>query len=55
MLITKGNSGITDSVVSEQSGIKNRFLSQADYLSTQINPVITNKNGRSQAVRYNQV
>ncbi len=44
-----------DSVVNEHSVITNRFLGKIGYISTQINPVITNKIGLSQAVRYNRV
>ncbi len=32
-----------------------RFKNQICHFSTQINPVITNKNDRSRAVRYNRV
>ncbi len=49
------HSVITNSVVNAHSVITNRFLGQIGYYSTQINPVITNKNGRSRAVRYNRV
>jgi hypothetical protein len=49
------NSVITNSVVNEHSVITNRFLVQIGYNSTQMNPVITNKNDRSRAVRYNRV
>ncbi len=55
LLSLQWNSDITNSVVYKHSVITNRFLSQIGYFSTQIKPVITNKNGRSQAVRYNWV
>ncbi len=49
------NSVITNSVVDEHSVITNSLWSQISHFCTKINPVITNKNARSQAVRYNQV
>jgi hypothetical protein len=33
--------------------IMNKFLGKIGHFSTHMNPVITNKNGRSLAVRYN--
>ncbi len=39
----------------EHSVKTNIFLSQIGHISTQINPVITNRNGCSRAVRYNRV
>jgi hypothetical protein len=47
--------GFNNSVVNEHSVITNLFSSQIGYFSTHINPVITNKNGRSRAVRCNRV
>ncbi len=51
----QSNSFITNSVVNEHSVITNRFLGQIGHFTTQINTVITNKNGKSQAVRYNRI
>ncbi len=42
------NSVITNSVNNEHSVITNGYKSQIGYLSTHINPVITNKNEQSQ-------
>ncbi len=39
----------------EHSVITNKFLDEIGHFTTQMNPVITNKNGRSRAVRYNRV
>ncbi len=44
-----------NSVVNEHLVITNRFLGQNGHFRIQINPVITNKNGRFRAVRYNRV
>ncbi len=49
------NSVVTNSFVNEHSVITNGFLSQICYFRTQIDPVITNKNGQSPAFRYNRV
>ncbi len=49
------NSVLTNSVVNEHSVITNRFYGHIGHFTTQINPAITNKNGRSLAVRYNRV
>ncbi len=46
---------ITHSVVNEHSVIMNRFYGQIGHFTSQINPVITNKIGRSRAVHYNRV
>ncbi len=57
-LFTRKNSVITNMVVNEHSVITNRFLRHIGHFVTQINPdikVVTNKNSRSQPVRYNQV
>ncbi len=48
------NSVITNLVVNEHV-ITNRFLGQIGHFSTQMNPVITDVNGRSRAIRYNRV
>ncbi len=37
------------------SVITNKYLGKIGHFSTQMNPVITNKNGRSRAVRYNRL
>ncbi len=42
-------------VNNEHLVITDKFLSQIGYLSSQINPVITSKNGRSRAVSYSRV
>ncbi len=53
--VVNEHSVITNSVVNEHSVIANRILGLIGYISTQINSLITNKNGRSRAVRYNRV
>ncbi len=50
------NSVITNSVVNEHSVITNRIWRQINHFSTKIDPVATNRNGRSGRVfRYNRV
>jgi hypothetical protein len=54
------NSVITNSVVNEQSVTTSKILSTIVFLLHKVtrlkrSPVITNKNGQSRAVRYNQV
>ncbi len=46
---------ITNSIINEHLVITNIILGQSGHFSTQINPVIMNKNCSSWAVRYNQV
>jgi hypothetical protein len=54
-VLIQWNSVMTNSVVNEHSVITKRYLGQIGHFTTQMNPVITNKNGRSRGVRYNRV
>ncbi len=53
--VVQSSSVITNSAVNEHSVITNIFSIQIGHFSTQINPVITNKNGMSTLFVKNRV